>query len=56
MRWQTWQIVRHNPFLKTPPASPEKLMKFADEEQADEEKINKAAERLKEVFKQNGRH
>lgn len=49
IRWQTWQIVRHNAFLKNPPASPEKLLKFEDEIEADEEKINSAAQRLKEA-------
>jgi hypothetical protein len=55
MRWQTWQIVRHNPYLKTPPASPEKLMRFPDEIEADQERVTKAAERLKQAMKNNGR-
>lgn len=41
--------------MKTPPASPDKLLKFADEEQADEERIQKAAEKLKEAIKNHGR-
>ena len=56
MRWAVWQIVRHNPFLKTPPANPQKLMKFDDELQADDAIINKAAETLREAIKKkNGK-
>lgn len=55
IRWATWQIVRHNPFLKRPPAKPENLMKFDDEMQADEATVNKAAEALKKAIqKKNG--
>lgn len=54
-RWAVWQVVRHNPFLKTPPANPEKLMKFDDEAAADQERAKKAAEALKAAIKkQNG--
>jgi hypothetical protein len=50
-RWAVWQIVRHNTFLKNPPASPEKLLKFDDEIQIDNQKVNKAAEALKAAIK-----
>ena len=50
-RWAVWQIVRHNAFLKNPPASPEKLMKFEDEILLDQDRTNKAAEKLKSAIK-----
>lgn len=56
IRWSTWQIVRHNPFLKKPPAKPENLMKFDDELEADEAMVNKAAEALKKaILNKNGK-
>lgn len=56
IRWAVWQIVRHNPFLKNPPANPQKLMKMADEVEIDEETTQKAAQKLKEAIqKKNGK-
>lgn len=55
IRWQTWEIVRHTPFLKNPPASPDKLLKFQDEQDADEIKTARAANRLLEARKEHGR-
>lgn len=55
VRWQTWEIVRHAPFLKNPPKSPDKLLKFQDEVDADEAKAERAAERLKQAIKEHGR-
>jgi hypothetical protein len=52
IRWQTWEIVRHAPFLKNPPKSPEKLLKFPDEIQADEIKTQRAADKLKKAIKE----
>jgi len=54
IRWQTWEIVRHSPFLKSPPKSPDKLLKFSDEIEADEQRTQQAAERLKQAIKEHG--
>jgi hypothetical protein len=54
LRWQTWEIVRHNPFLKTPPKSPDKLIKFADEIEIDETRIKQAANTLKKAIEEHG--
>lgn len=54
IRWQTWEIVRHNPFLKTPPKSPDKLLKFEDEAEIDELRMKQAAEVLKQAIKEHG--
>lgn len=54
LRWQTWEIVRHNPFLKSPPKSPDKLLKFADEVEQDEIRIAQAAQTLKQAIQKHG--
>lgn len=54
LRWQTWEIVRHNPFLKTPPKSPDKLLKFEDEVEMDELIIEQAANALKKAIQEHG--
>lgn len=55
VRWAVWQIVRHNPFLKTPPANPEKLLKFDDEILIEKQRAEQAAEVLKKAIqKRNG--
>ena len=54
LRWQTWEIVRHNPFLKTPPKSPDKLIKFSDEVDLDEKRIEQAANTLKKAIQDHG--
>ena len=54
LRWQTWEIVRHNPFLKTPPKSPDKLIKFSDEVDIDEKRIEQAANTLKKAIQEHG--
>lgn len=54
IRWQTWEIVRHNPFLKSPPKSPDKLLKFSDEVEQDEIRIKQAASTLKKAIQEHG--
>jgi len=54
IRWQTWEIVRHNPFLKSPPKSPDKLLKFSDEVEQDEIRIKQAASTLKKAIQEYG--
>jgi len=54
LRWQTWEIVRHNPFLKSPPKSPDKLLKFSDEVEQDEIRIKQAASTLKKAIQEHG--
>ncbi len=54
LRWQTWEIVRHNPFLKTPPKSPDKLLKFSDEIELDDLRIKQAANTLKKAIQEHG--
>jgi hypothetical protein len=46
--------VRHNPFLKTPPKSPDKLIKFSDEVDLDEKRIEQAANTLKKAIQEHG--
>jgi hypothetical protein len=40
--------------LKTPPKSPDKLIKFADEIEMDELRIKQAANTLKKAIKEHG--